>query len=212
MWKINAGKCSGNAINEVTKNKVSKNDNYNDELTSDNNDIKNGDINVVSESDTLKIDIDDVEIVSESERVMGCKGVETNVYQLEREREREHEESVQVEGWQRVKFSLGVVGGEERSSRMYWVDKCATNKCLLNFCVVPGGIRRCFNIAVPSAWSERDKVIWRYGERYLERELFIDEEIELFVLSRNYEELIERLEVEKIYNMKCLPYEMKIDD
>ena len=39
--------------------------------------------------DIMKIDSEDIEIVSESERVMGCKGVETNVYQLEREREYE---------------------------------------------------------------------------------------------------------------------------
>ena len=67
-----------------------------------------------------------------------------------------YEESVQVaEWWQRVKFSRGVVGGEERSSRMYWVEKCSTNNCFLNFCIVPVEIRRGFNVAVPSEWSER---------------------------------------------------------
>ena len=55
-------------------------------------------------------------------------------------------------------------------------------------------------------------MIWCYDERYLERELCVDREIELYQLKRNYKELIERLEVEKINNMKCLPYEMKIDD
>ena len=104
------------------------------------------------------------------------------------------------------------MGGEERSSRRYWVDKCSTNNCFLNFCIVPVEFRRGFNVVVPSAWSERDKVIWCYGERYLERELFVDEEIELFMLSRNYEELIERLEVEKINNMKYLPCKIEMDD
>ena len=62
----NTGKCSGNVINKVTETKVST-DNYNDVLTSDNNDIENDNVikNVVSESDTLKIDS---EIVSERER------------------------------------------------------------------------------------------------------------------------------------------------
>ena len=96
------------------------------------------------------------------------------------------------------------MGGKERSSRMYWVDKCSTNNYPLNFCVVPGGTKRCFNIAVPSTWSERDKVIWRYSERYLERELCIYEEIELFTLSRSYQELKERLELKEIDDIKYL--------
>ena len=40
----------------------------------------------------------------------------------------------------------------------------------------------------------------------------VDREIELYQFKRNYKELIERLEVKKINNMKCLPWEMKIDD
>ena len=40
----------------------------------------------------------------------------------------------------------------------------------------------------------------------------VDREIELYQLKRNYRELIERLEVEKINNMKYLPCEIKIDD
>ena len=43
---------------------MSNNDNYSNKVTNDKNDIEN--------------------VVSESERVMGCKGVETKVYQLER--------------------------------------------------------------------------------------------------------------------------------
>ena len=45
------------------------------------------------------------------------------------------------------------MGGEERSSRMYWVDKWPTNNCFLNFCIVPVEIRRGFNVAVPSVWA-----------------------------------------------------------
>ena len=40
-------------------------------------------------------------------------------------------------------------------------------------------------------------MIRRYGERYLERELYVDWEIEVFKLSRSYKELIKRLELEK---------------
>ena len=184
---------------------MSSNNSYNKEFTSDNNDVESGNVieNVVSESDDNEVNYN-----SESERVMVCKGVETNVDQLERE----YEETVEVEGWQRVKFFRGVKGGEERSSRMYWVEKWSTNNCFLNFCIVPGGIRKCFNVAVPSAWSERENVTWRWGERYLEKELCVDGEIQIFKSDRGYKELIERLGWEKINYMKCLPYEMKTDD
>ena len=43
------------------------------------------------------------------------------------------------------------------------------------------------------------------------RELCVDGEVELFTLSRSYKELKERLELEKIYYMKCLPCEIDID-
>ena len=67
----------------------------------------------------------------------------------------------------------------------------------MNFCVVPGRTRRCFNIVVPSVWDGRENVIRRYCERYLERELFVDREIEIFTLSRSYKELKEKLKFEK---------------
>ena len=54
------------------------------------------------------------------------------------ELEREWKESLQVGGLQGVKFSCGVVGGEEKSSRVYLVDKKSTNNCPLSFSVVPG--------------------------------------------------------------------------
>ena len=140
---------------------MSNDDNYKNELISNSDKIvENG----VFKGDIMKVDSDEVEIVSESERVMGCKGVETKVYQLERE----YEESVRVERWQRVKFFNGVEGGEERSSRRYWVDKWSTNNCFLNFCIVPVEIRRGFNVVVPSVWDGRENGIWRCGERYLE--------------------------------------------
>ena len=51
-----------------------------------------------------------------------------------------------------------------------------------------------------------------YGERYLERELYVDGEIELFRLKRSYKELIEKLELEKIDDMKYLPVVVDIDN
>ena len=61
---------------------MSNNDNCSNKVTSDNNDVESGNVidNVVSESDD-----NEVNYKSESEREMGCKGVETDVDQIERE-------------------------------------------------------------------------------------------------------------------------------
>ena len=56
-------------------------------------------------------------------------------------------------------------GGEERSSRIYWVDKCSTNNCVLKFFIIPGEVRKWLNELVPSAWNERESVIWHHDER-----------------------------------------------
>ena len=112
-----------------------------------------------------------------SERVRGCKGVETNVYQLERE----YEESIEVEGLQRVNFPQ--VYCEPRCSQMLLFkgkspvlleDMRSLSCSLKNYELVPSG------------WSERENVIGRWDERYLERELCVDREIELYQLKRNY--------------------------
>ena len=85
--------------NEEISNEVS--DSYKDELTSNSDKIvENG----VFKGDTKKINSDD-------------------------ELEKEWKESLQVEGLQRVNFSHGVVGGEEKSSRVYLVDESYTNNC-----------------------------------------------------------------------------------
>ena len=85
------------------------------------------------------------------------------------------------------------MGGEERSSRVYLGDVWSTNNCPLSFNVIPGRTRKCFNVAVPSAWIKRESVRWCNDERYFERERMI----EMFTLSRSYNELRERLGVEK---------------
>ena len=77
-----------------------------------------------------------------------------------------------------------------------------SSNCSLIFC----------DDSVPSVWDGRESVIWRYGERYLERELCADREIELYQLKRNYKELIERLELKKIDDIVDLPCEIKMDD
>ena len=59
------------------------------------------------------------------------------------ELKREWSESIEVEGLQGVIFSHGVVGGEERSSRVYLVDERSTNNCPFYFGGVPGWTRRC---------------------------------------------------------------------
>ena len=65
---------------------------------------------------------------------------------------------------------------------------------------------------VPSVWSERENVIWCYGEGDLERELCIEREIELYKLKRNYDELRKRLEGVKINHIKYLPVEREIEN
>ena len=82
----------------------------------------------------------------------------------------------------------------------------------MNFFVVPGEIRKCCNVAVPSAWSDRESVIRGYGERDLDIELCADREIELCQLKRNYNELKEMLEVVKRNDMKYLPCKIEIDN
>ena len=42
---------------------------------------------------------------------------------------------------------------------------------------------------VPSAWSEREKVIWCFDER--------KREIEIFEINRGYERLVQRLDIER---------------
>ena len=111
---------------------------------------------------------------------------------------------------QRVNFFRGVKGGEERSSRRYWVEKCSTDNCFLKFFIVPGEIRKGLNELVPSAWSERESEVWCYGEGDLDRELCIEREIELYKLKRNYNELRERLEGVNI--IKYLPVEREIEE
>ena len=80
------------------------------------------------------------------------------------------------------------------------VDESSTNNCPWSFCGAPGRTRRCFNIAVPSACSDRERVKWG------ERELYGDGEIKLFEISRNYKELVERLDIERVDNyIEILP-------
>ena len=71
-----------------------------------------------------------------------------------------------------------------------------SSNCPLNFNEVPGKARRCFNVAVSSAWISRESVKWRYDERYFERELCVDGEIKLFKVGRRYKELVARLGIE----------------
>ena len=141
----NTGKGSENVINVATENKVSNNDNYSNELTSSGDKIvENG----VCKSDIV-CNSDDDERVNLLEVI---NGVVISIDGLEKE----WKEHLQVKGLKRVNFSCGVVGGEERSSRMYWVDKCSTNNCPLSFNEVPGRARKCFYDLVPSAWDGRE--------------------------------------------------------
>lgn len=84
------------------------------------------------------------------------------------ELKRECRDSLQIVGLQRVNFSRGVIGGEERSSREYLGDVWSTNSCPLIFCASG---RWCSNkVVLPSAWINRENVKWQDDERYFERE------------------------------------------
>ena len=96
--------------------------------------------------------------------------------------------------------------GEERSSRLYCVDKCSTNNCFLKFFVV----RKCLIKLVPSAWNEREIVMWHCDERNLDGELWVDKEIEVYNLRRDYDKWKVRLEVRLSNNH--LIYDDKIID
>ena len=93
---------------------------------------------------------------------------------------------------QGVIFSHGVVGGEERSSRVYLVDERSTNNCPLSFSDIPGRTRRYFYDLVPPAYIKRESVTWCYDEGYFERERYGDRKIDLFEVGSSYTELRER--------------------
>ena len=66
----------------------------------------------------------------------------------------------------------------------------------------PGKARMCYdNVVLPFVWNDREKVKWCYDERYFMRE----REIELFDVSRSYEELLERINSERVNKIKNLP-------
>ena len=56
-------------------------------------------------------------------------------------------------------------------------------------------VRKCLIKLVPSAWNERESVIWHCDERNLDGELWVDKEIEVYNLRRDYDEWKVRLEV-----------------
>ena len=75
------------------------------------------------------------------------------------------------------------------SSRSYVEDEVMSSNSPLIFCGVLGSAKKYSKFVVPFAWYE----VVQGGcdrcyddERYLERQLFIDREIEIFTLSRSY--------------------------
>ena len=65
---------------------------------------------------------------------------------------------------------------------------------------------------MPSAWDDRERVRWHYGERYCERELYFDRMIEMFKLNRGYKELRERLQFERVNYRKYYGYTVVVND
>ena len=89
---------------------------------------------------------------STDEVVEGDKGMLMCVDELDNE----WKESYIVGMKQRVNFLRGVMGGEERSSRIYWVDKSSTNNCFLKYFVVPGEARKYLIKLVPVSYTHLD--------------------------------------------------------
>ena len=126
------------------------------------------------------------------------------------ESERKWRESIKVEGLQGVNFSRGVVGGEEKASRVYLGDILSANSGPLIFCASD---RWCSNkVVVPPAYIERESGTCCYDEGYFERERererYGDRKIELFEVGRNYKELIEKINNERVDYIKGLPCEV----
>ena len=96
---------------------------------------------------------------------------------------------------QGVSYLRGRMGGEGRPSRIYCVDKCATNNCFLKFFVFPGEIRKGLIEFVPSVCNTFESVIWGYDERDVGGELYVCKETEIYNLNRKYGEWKESLEV-----------------
>ena len=108
----------------------------------------------------------------------------------------------------------GRMGGEGRPSRIYCVDKCATNNYFLKFFVFPEEIRKGLIEFVPSAYNNFESVISYCDERELNREVYVEHVTELYNLNIEYEEWKESLEVYvndndyndliKIINQMCI--------
>ena len=108
------------------------------------------------------------------------------------ELERKCRESLEVEGlnfpgiYCEPRCSLLLLKGKSP----LLLEDMRSSSCSLKFC----------DDLVPFAWDSGKSVRWPYGERYFEREWYLDGEIELFKVGRNYKELVERLDVERAGN------------
>ena len=111
VWGIDMGKLSANENNEVTDEiGVNTGENNGDKMTKNNEEI----INEVSDSYKN-------ELTSSSGKIVENRVFEGDIVKInsDDELEKEWKESLQVEGLERGNFSRGVVGGEEKSSRVY---------------------------------------------------------------------------------------------
>ena len=115
--------------------------------------------------------------------------------------EREYRGSLNEESVQRVEFSHDVVVGEENASLVLLEDKGSSLvfvedkrsfKCQRNYICVSGKARCCNNVVLASVWNENVKCWEKYcDERTKERET------EIFKLNRDYEILVQNLDVYK---------------
>ena len=80
------------------------------------------------------------------------------------------------------------------------------SSCPLIFCASDRWCRS--KVVVSPAYIERESVTWYYDEGYFERERYGDRKIELFEVGRNYKELIEKINNERVDYIKGLPCEV----
>ena len=145
-------------------------DDYNEMLTSNNNDIKNGDVieNGVSKSDT----VDNSSNIERRKLVDVSKKVVISIDELEKE----WRDSLNAEYKKRANFSCSIyevnasqVLYEDKGSLLVYLgDKRSANNSPFMYYGFPGKARMCCNnVVLPSVWNERVKRGW---ERYEERE------------------------------------------
>ena len=112
--------------------------------------------------------------------------------------EREYEENYFVDIGQMVDFPQ--VYFKPRILQMFLKGKSPLEETNV-FSSSPLIFSRRFYDLIPSVWNDRKSMKWCYGKRYFDRKT------ETFKVSRGYNELAERLDIERFSDIKYLPWD-----